>query len=90
MIENMQDSFTNELYITSKNNLEKIAQDNFDITLHIKNCVKNYSIRFKASIDIIVQNYYNINGYHINIDEQKYYITNGYLNEKTVRSTSWT
>ena len=58
MIESMQDSFTNELYIMSKKHIEKIAQDNFDITLHIKTCVKSYSIRFKESIDNIEQKYY--------------------------------
>ena len=48
MIESMQDSFTTKAYITSKSYTEGIAQDNFDITLHIKNCVKSYSTRFRV------------------------------------------
>ena len=56
VIKSVQDNFTNKRYITSKNYIEKIAQDNFDITLHIKNCVKSYNIRFKESIDIMNEN----------------------------------
>ena len=58
MIESKQDKFTKRRYIMSKNNLKKIAQDNLDITLHIKNCVKSYSIRLKEPIDIIEHKYY--------------------------------
>ena len=92
MIESMQHSFTNKRYITSKNHIEKIAQDNFDITLHVKSCVKNYSNdimeqkyyikNWQNNVDIIKQNYYNKNGYNNDIDGAKILHQNGYLNEK--------
>ena len=51
MIDSMEYSFTKMAYIKLKDIIEKFAQDDFDLTLHIKNCVKIQYISISLSIN---------------------------------------
>ena len=72
----MQDRFTKELTVMLKNILEKIAQEDFDITSHIKNCVKTQYIRIilpSNFVNIIDENHYIRNCQdNFNVFRQKY------------------
>ena len=79
MIDSVEYSFTKMVCIKLKDVIGKFAQDDFDLTLHIKNCVKTQYISISLStnfVNIIDQKYYNKIADNLVIFRQKYYIKN--------------